>query len=89
MPFEDFNEVHIKSRYTKAERIFHETLVHGREAGARIPSWYLDHTAAKTNIPATLPESGWKAGLLIQGIPGVPQDPFAPRRGPLGPSPGP
>jgi hypothetical protein len=28
-----------------------------------------------------------KAGLLIQGVPGVPQDPLAPRRGPLGSSP--
>jgi hypothetical protein len=26
-------------------------------------------------------------GLLTQGVPGVPQDPFAPRRGPLGSSP--
>jgi hypothetical protein len=27
------------------------------------------------------------AGLLTQGVPGVPQDSLAPRRGPLGPSP--
>jgi hypothetical protein len=27
------------------------------------------------------------AGLLTQGVPNVPQDPFAPRRGPLGSSP--
>ena len=27
------------------------------------------------------------AGLLTQGVPGVLQDPLAPRRGPLGPSP--
>jgi hypothetical protein len=26
-------------------------------------------------------------GLLTQGVPGVPQDPLAPRRGPIGPSP--
>ena len=27
-----------------------------------------------------------QAGLLTQGVPGVPQDPLTPRRGPLGPS---
>ena len=27
------------------------------------------------------------SGLLTQGVPGVPRDPFAPRRGPLGSSP--
>jgi hypothetical protein len=30
---------------------------------------------------------GEGAGLLTQGVPGVPPDPFAPRRGPLGSSP--
>jgi hypothetical protein len=34
----------------------------------------------------TLQELGFRSGLLTQGVPGVPQDPFAPRRGPLGPS---
>jgi hypothetical protein len=29
----------------------------------------------------------WEPGLLTQGVPGVPHDPFAPRRGPLGSSP--
>ena len=29
----------------------------------------------------------YAAGLLTQGVPGVPQDSLAPRRGPLGPSP--
>jgi hypothetical protein len=32
-------------------------------------------------------KSGSQPGLLTQGVPGVPQDPFAPRRGSLGPSP--
>ena len=31
--------------------------------------------------------SSKEPGLLTQGVPGVLQDPFAPRRGPLGPSP--
>jgi hypothetical protein len=42
-----------------------------------------EQMAAVANIHANeLPP-----GLLTQGVPGVPQDPFAPRRGPLGSSP--
>ena len=29
----------------------------------------------------------WRTGLLTQGVSGVPQDPLAPHRGPLGSSP--
>jgi hypothetical protein len=35
----------------------------------------------------TIPTLGYGPGLLTQGVPGVPQDPLAPRRGPLGSSP--
>jgi hypothetical protein len=37
--------------------------------------------------PANPTGSLHAAGLLTQWVPGVPQDPFAPRQGPLAPSP--
>ena len=43
--------------------------------------------AAKRVVYAlTTPQMQFEAGLLIQGVPGVPPDPLAPHRGPLGPS---
>jgi hypothetical protein len=39
------------------------------------------------SVPAGGGGAGFTSGLLTQGVPGVPQDPLAPRRGPLGPSP--
>ena len=32
-------------------------------------------------------DMGWRAGLITQGVPGVPQDPLAPPSGPRAPSP--
>jgi hypothetical protein len=42
--------------------------------------WSLEQDGEERNI-------WWASGLLTQGVPRVPQDPLAPRRGPLGPSP--
>ena len=38
------------------------------------------------HLDETLLAQEFKAGLITQEVPGVPRDPFAPRRGPLGSS---
>jgi hypothetical protein len=53
-----------------------------RDGAVKLESFLDEETLARCRA-----DFEYCPGLLTQGVPGVPQDPFAPRRGPLGPFP--
>ena len=57
------------------------------EINAVVQQLTFDVTFGPYTQDAVDADAAYRAGLLIQGVPGVPQDPLAPHRGPLGPSP--